>query len=136
MTEAELLSEYALRIDRIWSMAQWWASITFAVLLAAHLGVRTLNRPIVSIIILLYTTFTVFVFLTIRANAKNVIAVKDSLLELEELTVLGAQMTGEGGASYLALIWYAILALTYLSTIYYTFYCYLGKKDSNGAAHE
>tara|TARA_B100001540_G_scaffold12936_1_gene11377 strand:- start:3319 stop:3711 length:393 start_codon:yes stop_codon:yes gene_type:complete len=129
MTEAELLAEYALRIDRVWSMAQWWASVTFAVLLAAHLGARTLNKPIVSIMIALYTVFTAFVSLTIYANSENILAIKSSLLALEELTILGARMAGEGGAGYLSLLWFAILSFTYLATVYYTLYCYIGKRE-------
>lgn len=136
MTEAELLAEYALRIDRVWSMAQWWASVTFAVLLAVHLGIRTLNKPIVSIIIALYTVFTAFVALTIHANSENVLAIKSSLLALEELTTLGSRMAGEGGAGYLSLLWFVILLLTYLATVYYTFYCYIGKRNLEGGVHE
>tara|TARA_B100001540_G_scaffold225559_1_gene199757 strand:+ start:2806 stop:3216 length:411 start_codon:yes stop_codon:yes gene_type:complete len=136
MTEAELLAEYALRIDRVWSMAQWWASVTFAVLLAAHLGVRTLNRPIVTIIIFLYTVFTAFVALTIYANSENILAIKSSLRVLEDLTLLGSRMAGEGGAGYLSLLWFLILSLTYLATVYYTLYCYFSRNKLEDTVHE
>ena len=28
MSEAEILSEFALRADRVWDITQWWASVT------------------------------------------------------------------------------------------------------------
>ena len=60
MTEAELTYLLSEVIDRTWSMQQWWASISFGVLIIAHMAANKLNLLLVAIILGLYAAFTFY----------------------------------------------------------------------------
>ncbi len=55
MTEVELLELISTRGERIWSLVEWWSSVSFAVMAAAYLGSGKLNRTIISLITIMYT---------------------------------------------------------------------------------
>ena len=58
MTEADLVNFIFAIYDRYWSMAQWWVSITFGLIIVAHFAASKLNLYLVILLILLYTAFT------------------------------------------------------------------------------
>jgi hypothetical protein len=86
MTEAEiayLISEY---LDRVWSMQQWWASVSIGVLVMAHLASDKLNLFLVGISLALYTTYTLYMQQMSRENVETVFAL---LRDLEVLVDSG-----------------------------------------------
>ena len=123
MTEAELLVEYATRVDRVWDIIQWWASVTFAVLLAAHVGARSLNKPIVFIVLLLYTLFSTFIAQILWVNLLSQVAIREALAIQNELSLVGSTILQNQSAA-LGISMFLTLTLTYLCTMFYVVYCY------------
>ncbi len=80
MTEAELLYHLSETFNRLWSLIQWWASISFALILVAHLTANKLNILLLSLILFLYCTFS-FVLLSILGRHLGVINAIHSDLE-------------------------------------------------------
>ncbi len=54
MNEAELSYHLSMVLDRIWSMQQWWASVSIGVLIMAHLATSRLNLFLVILSLALY----------------------------------------------------------------------------------
>jgi hypothetical protein len=57
-TEAELLELIVLRLQLTDGILQWWASVSFAVIALAHFGRKSLNLPIVIVVLGSYIAFT------------------------------------------------------------------------------
>lgn len=122
MTEADLLVEFATRTDRIWDITQWWASVTFGVLLAAHVGVNSLNKLIIFIILLLFTLFTVWVAQIVWANLVGVGAVKLALNDISSaLSPVGKLVLEDSGVNR-GITMIVAVSLTYLATVFYILY--------------
>jgi len=122
MTEADLLVEFATRTDRIWDITQWWASVTFGVLLAAHVGANSLNKPLVVIILSLFTLFTAWVAQIVWANVVGVGAVKLALNDISrDLGPVGRLVLEDSGADRGITMALAV-TLTYIATIFYILY--------------
>ena len=130
MTEAELFAELAVRADRMWEISQWWASITFGVLLAAHLGSRHLNLKFVTIILVAYISFSFnyfqsYIFLG-QANA----VILESLANLasqEVLSELGSWTLANRGIGRGIPYVMAVLA-SFIGTLYYVIYAYRNRE--------
>ena len=60
MTEAELLMFATEAIDRLWSLMQWWASISFGLLVVAHIDSSRIGAYLAVLVPLLYTCFSFF----------------------------------------------------------------------------
>ncbi|MBL4572082.1 MAG: hypothetical protein JKY86_03290 [Gammaproteobacteria bacterium] len=58
MSEIDVIEHIGYRGERLWFFLQWWSSISFAVMAAAFLGSRKLNRVIATIIVSMYTLAT------------------------------------------------------------------------------
>ncbi len=124
VSEAELMAEYALRVDRVWDITQWWASVTFGVLLAAHVGASTLNKLIVGIMLLLYTLFTVLAFQIIYTNGDAQVAANLALRAMEnDLSIVGKRQVATTGTD-IVLTMSVTWLLTFVSTVVYVIYCY------------
>jgi hypothetical protein len=44
MTEAEILAGLAAHGDRVWSVMQYWTSVSFGLLIAAHFAAERINK--------------------------------------------------------------------------------------------
>jgi hypothetical protein len=58
MSEDQILSQWYLLTERWHFLLQWWAGISFGVIAVAHFAANRLNRPIVSLILLVYVSQT------------------------------------------------------------------------------
>jgi hypothetical protein len=133
MTEAELIAEFGLNLERAWGMIQWWTSITFAVLLAAHLGMKYLNIVIVSIIILLYSLLSFLVAQVFFSYMQSAFASIGSLSDLSEqvdLSGLSAHLLGPNSGLLAMTLWVTVL-VTFLTTIFYVVFSYRKSRDSS-----
>ncbi|MDX1736412.1 MAG: hypothetical protein R3228_18690, partial [Halioglobus sp.] len=82
--EAELLYHLSECINRIWSLLQWWASISFGLLLVAHFASDRLNTYLVILLSLLYLGFTGVMLQIVGKNygiAESVYADLERLLD-------------------------------------------------------
>jgi hypothetical protein len=86
MTEAEIAYQVSEYLDRVWSMQQWWASVSIGVLVMAHLASDKLNLFLVGISLALYTTYTLYMQQMSRENVETVFAL---LRDLEVLVDSG-----------------------------------------------
>ena len=59
MSEAELLAEIQFLLERSNYLTQWWASMSLGLILLAHFGRKSLNLPIVIVILLVYVSFSI-----------------------------------------------------------------------------
>jgi hypothetical protein len=131
VTEAELLVEFGSIVDRIWNILQWWASITFAVLLASHVGASSLNKPIVAIMLLLYTLFSLYAGEIVLTNTEMQNAIRAALeLQRDSLSTLGQSVLIYDETA-LKIIGSATILTTYISTILYVLYCYRNRMNTN-----
>jgi hypothetical protein len=133
LVEAEVLNEIATRTEIQWSMVQWWASITFAVLLASHLAAHVLSKLLVVIALVLYSLFSLGVSQVLAFNASIVQA---ALLELQsldsesDLSLIGQAIFQGYESGFRGITLLSTLAISYLSTIFFVVYSYrTGKKE-------
>ena len=131
MSEVEIMEEFAIRGDRIWSVLQWWASVTFAVLLAAHVGASSLNRVVVTIMLGIYSMFTVLIAQIILANFLAGAAVAAALRKVAETTTLSpiGQNVLDDDPTIRATTMVLVMVITFSATIFYAIYSYRKGRD-------
>ena len=86
MTEAEIAFQVSEYLDRVWSMQQWWASVSIGVLVMAHLASDKFNLFLVCISLGLYTTYTLYMQQMSHENVETLFAL---LRDLEVLVDSG-----------------------------------------------
>ena len=59
MTEAEILEQMALYIDRMWLLAQWWVAISLALVAATHFAAKRMDLVILITIIGIYSAYLI-----------------------------------------------------------------------------
>ena len=130
MLEVDFLAEITNRTDMAWNVIQWWASITFAVLLAVHLTARDLTALLMTIILVLYSLLTIATGQAILVHN----AITNSALEGLQLlsndtiisrvgeTVLVEYVSGIRVAAGTTL--FVTLIVTYFATIFFIIYSY------------
>jgi len=92
MSEAEIAYQLSEIFNRVWSMQQWWASISFGLIVLAHVASEKLNALLMIIVIILYSAFTFFVFHMLGRNWESVTGYITDLQLLED----SGQKLGEG----------------------------------------
>ena len=135
MTEAELLMFASEAIDRLWSLLQWWASISFGLLLVAHIASSRIGAYLAVLVPLLYTCFSFGVVTMIRRNLGIVESVYKDLRVLQaadiELSITAEYMVQGSGIAGSLLIPLALLA-TYIGVVGYFIYSYRAEKLDDG----
>jgi hypothetical protein len=58
MTEAELVAQMAAHGDRLWSITQYWTSVSFGILIAGHFAADRIHWSILVFFGLLYLAFS------------------------------------------------------------------------------
>jgi hypothetical protein len=86
MTEAEIAFQVSEYLNRVWSMQQWWASVSIGVLVMAHLASDKLNLFLVFISLALYTIYTLYMQ---QMSLENIDTVFALLRDLEVLVDSG-----------------------------------------------
>lgn len=60
MNEAELILAWGEISGHLWTIVQFWASISFGVIAVAHFASEKLNHFLVLLVIFLYTLFSIY----------------------------------------------------------------------------
>jgi hypothetical protein len=68
MSEAEIAYQLSEIYNKVWSIQQWWASISIGLLILAHLASEKLNLFLVLFIMALYSSFSLYVFIILARN--------------------------------------------------------------------
>jgi len=130
MTEAELLSQLNELGDSIWSLIQWWASISFGLLALTNFFGRQLKLAFVVVILALYVTFSLAISGNFLRLSDQLVGVISSLATLDAnvgLSEAGKAALGEDRNFFLtAGVWFVISVIgTFLGTISYVIFGYL-----------
>ena len=136
MNEAEITYQISEVLNRMWVMQQWWASVSFGVLIAAHVAGQKLNGFLISIILFLYSVYSIYMWDLLGINAD---IVNGFVSELEKMSASGKTIT-DGGAAYIKTMnlrpSYILVPLalfgTYFSATGYLIYGYIkGRAQRN-----
>ncbi len=126
MSEAEIAYQMSEYLNRIWTMQQWWASISLAVLVMAHLASARLNLFLVLISLALYTSYTLYMAQMMRANIETVYALASDL----EVLINSGAVNSNNAREMISIkhsnpfLYYLTFGGTYLSVCAYLLYSY------------
>jgi len=126
MTEAEVLAEISTRTEAIWSLLQWWVSLSFAVMVGAYWGAQRLTVGITILICSLYSLSTLVVF---SGMTNFSLAVRDGIETLRILSLdPGLSPIGEGAlgrqSSLVVVFTQVWVVASFLFTNAFVIYCY------------
>ena len=75
MTEADLLSQLTTVGSFIWSLMQYWTSVSIGFLIGSHFVANRLNAIVLTLFILIYIFFTVQITILIRLQVQEIAAI-------------------------------------------------------------
>ncbi len=90
MTEADLLSQLTSFGDFLWSLMQYWTSISIGILIASHFVASRLNGYILAVFIIIYTVFTVQIVTLMSLQLQ---AIKGIFMDLEIMADKGVALS-------------------------------------------
>ena len=94
MSEVDLLAALEFRTEMTWNIFQWWVGISTAVMVASYLGADKLTKPVVALIVGMYT-FGSYVYLeSLLNNAAYIADVYESLSLISQETALSIMGNG------------------------------------------
>lgn len=127
MNEADLIYQLSIVLDRIWSMQQWWASVSIGVLVMAHLASSRLNLFLIILSLALYSLYTFFMYSMLLENvgllsalARDLQALIDSGVANSHVAKEQADIMNDGSGLFVA-----TYAGTYVSVMAYLLYSYM-----------
>lgn len=125
MSEAEILELSALARSNLISAIQWWASVTFGLIALAHFGRKTLNLPLVIIVISLYVAFSGWVGNLVVAQIAEL---GDLAADLRSLATDSYELSQTGSSLALGLSPSSAIAISLLAAvaIFGTFFSGIG----------
>lgn len=129
MTEYDLIFTWSETTGHLWAMIQFWVSISFGLIVVAHIAAHKLNIVLVSTMILLYSFVSIFIGSLIVADGNILQAVyfdAARLIETKETTsatiaaLANYQTKEQFGGFFISIA----LPVTFISTIAYFIYSY------------
>ena len=75
MTEADLLSQLTSVGSFLWSLMQYWTSVSIGFLIGSHFVANRLNAIVLTLFILIYILFTVQITILIRLQIQEIAAI-------------------------------------------------------------
>lgn len=133
MSEADIIYQISEVLNRMWDLQQWWASVSFGVLVAAYLVGKHLNGFLISILLLLYSVYSLYMWELLGTNADVYVAFVDDLQGISESGVT----LSSGASTYLSpptmsyFLVPIVLIGTYMSVISYTIYVFCHTKNND-----
>lgn len=94
MSEAELIEQLFSVFDRYWFVVQWWASVSFGLIMIAYFAADKLSALLLGVVIGLYLIYSCWVYMLLIYNidiATGLLADLNSLREAGELKTEGAR---------------------------------------------
>jgi hypothetical protein len=132
MTEAEILAEVSAHGDRLWSVLQYWTSVSFGLLIAAHFAAERINKYALLGFLLLYTAFSFTLIGMIRFDSGMIaagVAATQTLIDNGESVSLLAQKfiatsPATNSSTFAKLSRLGMAVGLYVTAIAYPIYCY------------
>ncbi len=133
MSEAEISYQISEYLNRLWTLQQWWASISIGVLVMAHLASKRLNLFFVLISLGLYTSYTLYMLQMSRANIQTVWALAADLEALIQSDVVNSNNAHNMVSIRYSnpFLYFLTFGGTYLSVCAYLIYCYFKGRGDN-----
>ena len=129
MSEAELLTEIQFLLERSNYLTQWWASMSLGLILVAHFGRKSLNLPVVIVLLFVYVSFSINMWGQFQLALAPYDAFRADLLVLQEAgnTTMGtdAILSDRGVRPWHAITYPGSMAGLFLGSIFYLLYSYL-----------
>lgn len=135
MTEADITYQISEILNRLWDLQQWWASVSFGVLVVAYLVGKKMNGILMSILLLLYAVYSVYMWDLLGVNVNVFWAYVGDLQKLSDSGVelsagSKAYLIPVGIGGYLAP---AALLGTFVSVVFYTLYVFFRREGHEAA---
>lgn len=135
MTEVDITYQISEILNRLWDLQQWWASVSFGVLAVAYLVGKQMNGILVSILLLLYTAYSVYMWDLMGVNANVFFAYVG---DLQKLSDSGVELSAGANAYLLppklaVILAPAALIGTFISVVCYTLYVFFRREDREAA---
>jgi len=100
---------------------QWWASISLALMVVGHFAGDKLRLPLVVSILVLYTSFTILIYLLMDQRGADILNILGELHSLETLTEVGSGQLDTDVATQIASTVASALSFfgTYIAAVAY-----------------
>ena len=136
MSEYELLSLLREATDSIAGLLQWWASISLAMMVVGHFAGDKLRLPLVVSILILYTSFTILIYLLMDQRGGDILNILVELQSLETLTEVGSGQLNTDGATQVASFVASALSFlgTYIAAVAYLVWRFNSARQQRGSS--
>ena len=84
MTEVDITYQTSEILKRLWDLQQWWASVSFGVLVVTYLLGKLMNGILVCSLLLLYAVYSVYMWDLLGVKAKVFLAYIGDLQKLSD----------------------------------------------------
>lgn len=131
MSEAEILAQINSVGEFLWSLMQYWTSVSIGVLIGSHFVASRLNGVIIALFLLIYVLFTIQIVLLLRVQmhslqglALDLRQLADSGNTLSNAAITWLKYAPVANDSLLAKLGRQVMAIAmFLATIFYPIYC-------------
>ena len=134
MSEAEILEQLFSVFDRYWFVVQWWASVSFGIIMVAYFAAEKLSALLLGIILVLYLIYSGWVYMLLAYNidiAYGLLADLNILSNAGELQSQGARNALENQfVRYGTSLGNVALPLTFFACIGYLLYAFFTARKS------
>jgi uncharacterized membrane protein len=84
MTEDQILNQFGENNALIFSLLQWWLSVSVGLVAAAHFFAKKLNLYLVVFLVMLYTCFSIYTHLFVTLTFVTNVGLIDALIAIPE----------------------------------------------------
>ena len=135
MSEAEIVYQLSEMYNKIWSVQQWWASISIGLLILAHLASERINLFLVLFIMALYSSFSLYISIMLTRTWNTT---THYIQDLQGLVGAGHKLSSgtltllEPQSEIVTALIVIVFICTFIGCNAYLVYSYLkGRRESN-----
>ena len=138
MNETEIVGQLAVHGDRIWSVLQYWTSVSFGIMVAGHFAADRIHWSVLALFGLLYIAFSNVCLDMLNFDSSTIRAGLDQLQSMADngaaLGRIGQNFVENSPLSNQTLLSQFFWILTgfglFLTTLAYPAYCHFKSKKS------
>jgi len=136
MSEADILEQLFNIFDRYWTIVQWWASVSFGVIMIAYFAASKLRAFLLITILVLYAVYSAWVYFLLVYNvdiATGFFQDLESLRRAGELESHAARVVLDNPfVGYGTVLGMVALPATFLACIGYLLYAFMHARRRQG----
>jgi hypothetical protein len=133
VNEADILEQLFNLYDRYWVIVQWWASVSFGIVMIAHFASEKIGAFLLLAILVLYTMYSLWLYFLLDYNLAISFGLIDdlsSLAEVGELTEGGRETLENPSGKYGVWLGFLSLPVTFTACAGYLVYSYVRARKS------